>query len=380
MLVITGTWSGSDAGTTELKVCTKRAASYSLSDLAGTWGLNSLASGPGAPWWLRGTLTLDAAGHYTMSAVDSEGEPDSVSGAISLLGDGSFAINEVPGGRFRMDAGKTVVVCTTTWLTGGSDNGTTSLSVSLKKAASYSSADLVGDWDCNSLATGPGEPWWERATITIGANGAFSGSATDSSLETYPINGAIVLSDSGFAAPLIPGQFLLTAGASGNGGGTISSGDGRVFFSYPTNDEGIAGIDQGATVTLSAIADNLSTASWFGDCSSTGGSTTVATCTITSVNDAKSVSALFTRRTVRIAETSAYYTLIQTAYDEATNDQTVQIQATDFNENLILANPEAVSLKGGFNADFSTNSDWTTVTGTVTISGAPVTVENIAIL
>lgn len=487
VLVITGTWSGADAGTTEMKVCTKRAASYSLSDLAGTWGLNSLASGPGAPWWLRGTLTVDAAGHYTLSAVDSGNEPDSGSGTISLLSDGSFALNELPGGRFRMDAGKTVVagtstwadylagttelsilakrtasysttdlsgawqdhtlasgpggpywergtylfdngsftytyvdstgdshsgsgtmaitgngvlsipghpepfqcqmdagktvvVCTTTWLTGGSDNGTTALSVSLKKAASYSSADLAGDWDCNSLATGPGEPWWERAAITIGANGAFSGSATDSSLETYPLSGSIVLNGSGFAAPLMPGQFLLTAGASGTGAGTVASGDGSVFFSYPTNDEGIAAIDQGATLTLSAVADNLSSASWFGDCSSTGGSAAVATCTITSMNAAKSVSALFARRMVRIAETSAYYTLIQTACDEAAANQTVQIQATDFNEDLILANPVAVTLEGGFDAGFSANPGWTTVTGTITISGGPVTMENLAIL
>lgn len=487
VLVMTGTWSGSDAGTTEMKVCTKRAASYSLPDLEGTWGLNSLASGPGAPWWLRGTLTVDAAGHYTLSAVDSEGEPDSGSGAISLLGDGSFAINEVPGGRFRMDAGKTVlagtstwadhlagttelpilakraasystadlsgtwqdhtlasgpggpywergtylfnngsftytyvdstgdshsgsgtmaitangvmsipghpepfqcqmnagktvVVCTTTWLTGGSDNGTTALSMSLKKAASYSSADLVGNWDCNSLATGPGEPWWERSSITISANGSFSGSATDSSQETYSINGDIVLNESGFVAPLMPGQFLLTAGASGTGAGTVSSGDGKVFFSYPTNDEGITALDQGATLTLSAVADNLSSASWFGDCSTTGGSAAVATCTITSINAAKNVSALFTRRMVRIAETSAYYTSIQTAYDAATTNQTVQLQATDFSENLILANPNAVSLKGGYNADFSAHPGLTTVTGTVTISGGRVTVENITIL
>jgi len=83
---------------------------------------------------------------------------------------------------------------------------------------------------------------------------------------------------------------------------------------------------------------------------------------------------------VRIAETSAYYTSIQTAYDEAATNQTVQIQATDFNEDLILANPVAVTLEGGFDAGFSANPGWTTVTGTVTISGGPVTVENIAIM
>src|SRR5512135_2080413 len=53
VMVWTGTFGGGCAGGTEMKVFTKKAASYSMADLVGTWAGNSLASGPCTPWWER---------------------------------------------------------------------------------------------------------------------------------------------------------------------------------------------------------------------------------------------------------------------------------------------------------------------------------------
>ena len=47
-------------------VFTKKGASYSMADLAGTWESNSFVSGPGAPWWERGTITIKPTGKFAL--------------------------------------------------------------------------------------------------------------------------------------------------------------------------------------------------------------------------------------------------------------------------------------------------------------------------
>ena len=68
------------------------------------------------------------------------------------------------GGDFggALDAGKTVMVATQT-----PENGRASLFVITKRAASYSQANLTGDWQLDSLLSGPSEPFWERGPIAI---------------------------------------------------------------------------------------------------------------------------------------------------------------------------------------------------------------------
>jgi hypothetical protein len=488
VMVFSGTWSGPE-GTTEMKVCTRRGTtSYALADLQGIWNFNTLASGTGAPWWLRGTTTVsNTTGSYRMDAVDNNNEPDVSDGFFYRSADGwSFTISVSATGLFRMDkdktvmvgtstwppgttvdfpiltrraasyspadmsgtwmdhtlasgtgapqwsreihifnngaftftkvksnghtgsgsgtmeittdggvmtipgnheplqcvmdADKTVVVCTNTWDTGGaSDDGTTSISVGLKRAASYSADDLVGTWDCNGLATGPGVHWWERSTITIQQNGVFSGPASDNEPWSGTINGTMVIASDGVVIPVIPGQNLLTVTASGYGAGTVNSGGYEVIFTYPAIDHGAAAIDGGATVILSASANSDSIASWSGDCTSTGGNSSIATCNISAMNGARNAAVLLTKKPARNAESAVYYTLLQQSYNEALNNQTVQMQATIFNENLNLANTNGVILSGGYSPDYSSNSGWTTITGTVTISGGPVTVDNLII-
>lgn len=53
-------------------------------------------------------------------------------------------------------------------------------------SAAYTLADLSGNWEVNSLASGPGAPWWIRISLNIAADGSFSGTETDSDGITYP--------------------------------------------------------------------------------------------------------------------------------------------------------------------------------------------------
>jgi hypothetical protein len=81
---------------------------------------------------------------------------------------------------------------------------------------------------------------------------------------------------------------------------------------------------------------------------------------------------------VKLVSTSKPYVHPQGAYDAAGEEDTVQMYATSFNENLTLDDTKkSVKLQGGFGCDFNNNSSWTTITGVLTLGGGPVTVENL---
>jgi len=103
----------------QLFVFTKQAASYSLADLAGVWQGAGLASGPGAPWWERDSLTIDPDGTFTVFWTGSDGSSGAGTGSLSISSTG--VITCVSGDcadrttMSFMDAGKTVAAGTRTW-------------------------------------------------------------------------------------------------------------------------------------------------------------------------------------------------------------------------------------------------------------------------
>jgi probable HAF family extracellular repeat protein len=82
---------------------------------------------------------------------------------------------------------------------------------------------------------------------------------------------------------------------------------------------------------------------------------------------------------VKLGGASPYYTAIQSAYNSASNGQPLLIRASNFTENLLLQGNSQVMLQGGYNCDFSSNPGLTTLTGSLTITGGPVTIENLLI-
>jgi hypothetical protein len=179
--------STSPHGNTDMIILTKKATSYSMTDLVGTWETNGLAS-PG-PWWQRGAVTIGSDGSFSGLFEGSDGSAKSLSGIFSITADGIITAtgsNPNPSHRCVMDSDKSIVVCTNS-----NDSGsTTEMHIFAKKASSYSMADLVGKWEGNSLASGPCSPWWERASLTINGDGSLTASTVESTGQTHNITGA----------------------------------------------------------------------------------------------------------------------------------------------------------------------------------------------
>jgi len=191
LVAATDTWID---GTTEILLFTKRAASYSLPDLAGTWELNSLTSDAGGGW-NRGTLTIAADGSVAGSTTDSDGFSDVISGELALSPDGQITCVSgcPPNLEGGLDFAKTVGA-----LTEKGDEGTTDLDVLSRKAASYAQDDLTGTWAVHSLASGYGAPWWTRGSLVAQADGTISGTLTNSEGGLSDVTGVLTVTVDGF--------------------------------------------------------------------------------------------------------------------------------------------------------------------------------------
>lgn len=173
----------------------REASAYTVSDLQGTWESNSIASGPGAPWWDRTRALVAADGGFTAFGSDNTGGADTLSANLLLSSAGVVTVSSSSVFRGALDLGKTIFAGTETWTTDAA--GTTELRVALKMAPSYAQSDLTGNWELNIIASGPAAPWWERGRIAVASNGAISGSFTDNSGASDPVSGTLTLSPGG---------------------------------------------------------------------------------------------------------------------------------------------------------------------------------------
>ena len=69
-----------------------------------------------------------------------------------------------------------------------------------------------------------------------------------------------------------------------------------------------------------------------------------------------------------------------TAYLDAVDNDFIEMLAANLPENLTLNQPVAVSLKGGYSCGYGDNPSMTITTGSVVISSASVTAENLIIV
>jgi hypothetical protein len=75
-----------------------------------------------------------------------------------------------------------------------------------------------------------------------------------------------------------------------------------------------------------------------------------------------------------------YDQIIQSAYDQCVDGYVIQVQALAFPSNdIFFDRPVTITLQGGFNAAFTGNPSFTTITGKLVISDGTVIVENIVI-
>ncbi len=139
VVVMNSTWQSGAPGTADFSVALKMAASYAPSDLAGTWELHGLATGPGAPWWERNSITIATNGTFTGTSVRSDGSSGPTSGTLALSPTGVLTRTGSPAARGALDAGRSVMVWTDTWTTGSP--GTTEIIVGVRTGGSTVGVD-----------------------------------------------------------------------------------------------------------------------------------------------------------------------------------------------------------------------------------------------
>lgn len=163
---------------------------------------------------------------------------------------------------------------------------------------------------------------------------------------------------------------------SGSGGGSVYGTvgtDSILSCHYPpqhgTCSAPLTGI---ATVNLSVIPDSNSV---FGDWGIQCGSCSGRSCTVT-VDDNKNCTVLLTEADrVRILST-AYQTLTSAFADSTKGD--IRARAVEFTEGPVVSLPTV--LKGGFNADFTSNSgNFSTLRGTLIIGSGSLNLEGLII-
>ena len=162
-------------------------------DLTGTWNFNSFVSGPGAPWWEKGALTVAADGTFSGSGTESNGNADSPAGSFSIAGNGIvMTLNgQSVTPLCQIDSSSTFLSCTQTL-----SDGSSFLMVLTQQAASSTLADLAGTWEGNLLFSGP-TPLWERVSETINSDGTFTGTYAKSDGTTGSVSGALSISSDG---------------------------------------------------------------------------------------------------------------------------------------------------------------------------------------
>ena len=192
VVIGTDTWK---SGTAQNVIWLKSASGYAVADLQGSWATHELASAPGAPYWERGTVTIQSNGSFLASVTDSDRDSGTAEGTLQIASDGTITRNGSGNFKGNLDAGKTVMVITDIW--NSNPAGTPDMTVMVKKGASYSLSDLQGSWAVHGLATGPGAPWWTRATMTVQSNGTFQAVTVESDGESETISGKFNMASDG---------------------------------------------------------------------------------------------------------------------------------------------------------------------------------------
>jgi parallel beta-helix repeat protein len=137
--------------------------------------------------------------------------------------------------------------------------------------------------------------------------------------------------------------------------------------------------DPSTAVTIKATPDQYSLfKGWSGDFTAASGD-----CKLTMDTD-KAVTATFNTdkdHSVRIdLPTMKYYSSISAAYLAASAASIIKAWGTDFTENLLFKSNIAITLKGGYNAGYTSSTGGaTTLHGTLTVGKGSLTVENLVV-
>lgn len=165
----------------------------------------------------------------------------------------------------------------------------------------------------------------------------------------------------------------LTVTIGGVGGGSVNSNPAGIACSTGSCYSDYA---SGTQVTLLATSDaNSAFAGWSGACTNATGDCTVTLSADTSVT-ANFKSVPFARIE---GASPTYFSLLGSAYNSATSGNVIQATTHDFYEDLLLGNNIAVTINGGYDGTYATNSGYSTIHGSLTIGSGSLTAENLVI-
>jgi glucose/arabinose dehydrogenase len=243
-------------------------------------------------------------------------------------------------------------------------------------------ADLAGLTSDGSIYYTTNLTTWTNipGTLTQLVSGHFNPLRPGDQLAGLALDGTVWLSTDLLTFQQIPGTFIQLATGDFNGDGTtdlagLTSAGSISFTTDLTNYTGIAGpgfLTQMAVGNFNGISPadivgiTLDGSQWL----------TTDRATWTSIGP---VRGMCHNPALKIGGTSAYYSTIQTAYNFATAGQSILIQAQDFVEDVSLTGLIPVTVKGGYACDYLTNTGFTTIHGSLTISGGTATVENLIV-
>jgi hypothetical protein len=138
-------------------------------------------------------------------------------------------------------------------------------------------------------------------TAAAGAGSNFGG-WTGCSLVSGATCSVLMDGDKAVTALFNLNYYSLTAAATGSGAGTVLSSDNKISFTYPSVSSGSASLPYGSSTVLTARASLGSTVTWSGNCDSTGGTSTSATCTVNAIKALKNVTATFSSPVIRVVK------------------------------------------------------------------------------
>lgn len=220
--IIIGIFRENDSGEMDLPILVKKAASYSMSDLVGTWYDMSIDtpqkgfSDADRFGFSFETITIedDGSGVATCVSASEPCDPPEFFSGLSIPPDGVMTESPEPNVITHgvMGASKDVMIGLF------SDNNTgnefQAFGVQVKKGTSYSMADLAGTWyaiNINTPQTGISNPDhfgfdFDILTLQSDGTGTITCVASSDECETEPITGVSISSEGIVTAPLEPGQ------------------------------------------------------------------------------------------------------------------------------------------------------------------------------
>lgn len=413
-----------------LEPSAKYAAVYQYDPLGKT---SSLGYGAGVPAWFAniftatGTESITGAGFYIASANSpyewylytgvTAGSPRS--GTLAASGSGSIAApgyQIVPITPVAVTPGQlfSVVIKLTTpgygWpipmerpVSNYSSTATASAGQSYYSSNGTGWTDLTASYANTNVALKAVSQYAITASISGGngsissANPAYTGNGGTATFDLAPVGGyvpsptvtgscpagsfsgnsyttAAISGNCSVGFSFVPdGSILLSLAVSGASGGSVSAAPSPPGGICPSNCSQLFPADEIVTLTPAA-GPGAVFSNWSGDCGGSG------TCQIT-MNSAKSVTANFSwQPNAKNTNSGIVYGLINAAYAAIADGSTIRLREMTFTEAVDCNLPVAVTLEGGYNADFTANSGVTSISGSLTITSGAVTLANISII